>query len=1091
MNFSDEGNQEHDRRHAHEQSASSHLCRRTRFRRRGYVVLTVVSAAFAAGRVFLGDSKPPNHLLARAFSERRTLEFRFPGARYAPFTSETRRSQRNGGERPISLLEAEAQISRVLSRRAEDPAWLQAQGRADLLEWNFESAIKTFRRAREFLPDSPSLLIDLATAYFERAQAEGRPIDYGQAIELLGRAIDTNPDDQIALFDRAIACERVHFNGQAVVDWEHYLRVDPYGSWAREAQQRLGALQKRLGKRRDLNVEPESSPAEFLRRHAASSNDLCCNYRPELYLQSALTDWLPAAFPADRSLPSGASQKDARRAIELLAAALLKKHGDRWMTDLIADSSSSAFARAAFLLSTAIRANAEGDPARALESARDAASLLRSAHCVAGAVRAELESAYALQRSAQGVGCAELSAKLVKTLKPRPWIWCKAQAELELASCLQMIGDLGQAIRAADRAIAATEAANYAVLRLRSVGFRAAFDTDAGNFAAAWARNEVGLDEFWADAYPSMRAYQFYDDMSVFAEEFAQWRLALVLAREAVAAMAATANRSSEAIARQQMARMALMAGARQEANREFLRAEQLFAALPQNTVVQMYRMSGEIGMARLELMHGGEASSSARLHTIRNKLAGFANYYMAMDFHQVQAQIDRRKGNAEHQEKSLRTVVAIAEHGIGSLENARERLSWLRHAEQSYRELVRIAWERKDFRSALELWEWYRGAELRSSPLGKNGKNANAGINFSTLNDGPPLPALSAVSDACPRLTRQTVISYAELSGGFAVWVYDNRGISPYWIATPDETLKRTARRLANRVADPASDLIGIRTDGQYLYRQLIAPIAGKLTPERTLVFELDGDLARVPLQVLIAPDGEYFGLKNDISFSPGLPYLLGLRESSHFHASNALVVGSPTISTYLAESFEPLPDATAEAQSVAARFTNAILLTGRQATLNAVVRELPRASLFHFAGHSIPRAGDAGLLLAAEETDLAGSSEAAILRPTSLNARTLSKCSLVVLSACSTERLSDDVLADPRSVPAALLAAGVPHVVTSAWNVDSRATAAFMKAFYDTLLANGSVTGSLRSAELASRRQPAMSHPYYWAAFKAWGQL
>jgi CHAT domain-containing protein len=154
-------------------------------------------------------------------------------------------------------------------------------------------------------------------------------------------------------------------------------------------------------------------------------------------------------------------------------------------------------------------------------------------------------------------------------------------------------------------------------------------------------------------------------------------------------------------------------------------------------------------------------------------------------------------------------------------------------------------------------------------------------------------------------------------------------------------------------------------------------------------------------------------------------------------------------------------------------------------------VLQALPRANLFHFAGHSIAGTGDARLLLAPEDSAQYDPSDLAVLAPTSLTPQILAACSLVVLSACSTDRLSDDALSDPRTVPAGLLGAGVPHVVASSWNVDSRATAALMHAFYDTLLATGSVTGSLRSAEILVSRQTATSHPYYWAAFKTWGEF
>ena len=127
-----------------------------------------------------------------------------------------------------SLLKAEALIGENLSKRPNDPAWLQARARADLLDGNFESALKSLQRALETQPDSPSLQTD-SRLLTERAEAADRAVDYGNAIESLGKALAISPDDPVALFNRAIACERMFLYTQALDDWKHYLRVEPSG----------------------------------------------------------------------------------------------------------------------------------------------------------------------------------------------------------------------------------------------------------------------------------------------------------------------------------------------------------------------------------------------------------------------------------------------------------------------------------------------------------------------------------------------------------------------------------------------------------------------------------------------------------------------------------------------------------------------------------------------------------------------------------------------------------------------------------------------------------------------------------------------
>src|SRR5262249_18626197 len=146
-------------------------------------------------------------LLARAYTERRTLELRIPTAQHAPL-----QIQREAGQpqlsKPAPLLEAEALIIRNLAEQPNDPTLLEAKGRAEVLDWEYASAITTLKAAQQTRPNSSSLKIDLASAYFERATA-GQSADFGRAVELLSQVLAIKPDDPIALFNRALVYERM------------------------------------------------------------------------------------------------------------------------------------------------------------------------------------------------------------------------------------------------------------------------------------------------------------------------------------------------------------------------------------------------------------------------------------------------------------------------------------------------------------------------------------------------------------------------------------------------------------------------------------------------------------------------------------------------------------------------------------------------------------------------------------------------------------------------------------------------------------------------------------------------------------------
>lgn len=96
-----------------------------------------------------------------------------------------------------------------------------------------------------------------------------------------------------------------------------------------------------------------------------------------------------------------------------------------------------------------------------------------------------------------------------------------------------------------------------------------------------------------------------------------------------------------------------------------------------------------------------------------------------------------------------------------------------------------------------------------------------------------------------------------------------------------------------------------------------------------------------------------------------------------------------------------------------------------------------------------------------------------------------------LVVLSACQTA-LGKDVKGEGLvGVTRGFMYAGAARVVSSLWEVDSRATAELMRRFYRNMLRNKlSPAAALRAAQLSMSRNPRWHSPYYWAGFIIQGE-
>ena len=86
----------------------------------------------------------PEALIAKAYSEHRTLELRLRTANQAPVRVE-RGGNTSSLEKPAALLRAEDRIAQKLIENANDPYWLDAKAQVDMLDGNYESALKSLR----------------------------------------------------------------------------------------------------------------------------------------------------------------------------------------------------------------------------------------------------------------------------------------------------------------------------------------------------------------------------------------------------------------------------------------------------------------------------------------------------------------------------------------------------------------------------------------------------------------------------------------------------------------------------------------------------------------------------------------------------------------------------------------------------------------------------------------------------------------------------------------------------------------------------------------------------------------------------------
>jgi CHAT domain-containing protein/tetratricopeptide (TPR) repeat protein len=1022
-----------------------------------------------------------NQLLATAYTEQRLMDLRVAGAKYAPM-----RQKRGAGQstldQPQALLDATPLISRHLKAHPDDPKWLQAKGRADLLAFRYEPALQTLQRAVDLQPDSPALLIDLATAYFQRAEKNtDRAVDYGVAIDYLGRALAHAPDDPVALFNRAVAEDKLHLYDPAIHDWEHYLQIDSTGPWADEARKRLAEVQKKAQNKQSSLRTPLLGTDQI--SSFVDSRELRAelNVRVEEYLHAAITEWLPQAFP--RLLESQKSRQ-AQAALTSLAKVLQDRHSDSWLMDLLAHPEHLTFAPAISALATALRANDSGDYAKGRMSARSAAAYFRSAHNLAGELRSQAEEVYSDHLLYDGRKCMHIAGSVRQRLPERRYMWLEAEMSLESATCEGLIGDLGRARSDISLGTKLAHDHEYASLFLRGLGFQADTAGLLGDTQADFSLASQGLDVFWNTPVDIMKGYNLYTDLDTAADVLRFPHLQVVLWQQATALIDLHPDILQRAMAHRWLANSAYLANMPGLAAQEFGKAGALFAASPPSEATARGKMDADIWLAELQIRQGDLQTASATLRQVQDALARAPSFGPAIGFYSAKTELSLRGDDSTATESALRAAIYLAEWALRSFPSETARRQWARQTDQAYRNLVAWRLRQDDPVAALEFWEWYKGAEYRTKTLTFEPTLSLDLTVPPDPRDAPPLRTPSVVAQRLPVLREQTVITYAVFPAGTAVWVYDDRGIFSRWIATSPEDLQKQALLFERLCSRHDSDLSALRATARALYDLLITPIQSRLMPDRTLVFELDDVLSAVPMDALVDHEGRYLAQQTTVVVAPSVYQTL------HLHAAlpigpqtAALVVSVPTSQD---EDLPPLADAESEAQVVANSFHSTHWLKGSLATVAAIRHELGHSLVFHFSGHAVSSPEMTGLLLAERD---AHTQRSRVLNAHTLDAEAVRNLQLAVLAACDTASGNDPRISGNDGVTQTLLRYGVPHVVASRWNVDSSQTAILMRWFYQRLTAGDSVPASLHFAQLALLSQPASAHPYYWAAFAVRG--
>ncbi|HEX8617249.1 MAG TPA: CHAT domain-containing protein, partial [Thermoanaerobaculia bacterium] len=299
-------------------------------------------------------------------------------------------------------------------------------------------------------------------------------------------------------------------------------------------------------------------------------------------------------------------------------------------------------------------------------------------------------------------------------------------------------------------------------------------------------------------------------------------------------------------------------------------------------------------------------------------------------------------------------------------------------------------------------------------------------------------------------------------------------------------------------------------KRDHEGFKRALHAPYEGLISlPLSVIKRESAGTGVRI-VRIVIVPDGAMHGLPFSALRGPGTPYLIqeaplaiagsatlylySLARDAALNVTHptALIVGNPAFNRALphARGMQRLPYAEQEAREIQRTYgADAELLVGAEATVPAFLALARTKTLIHVAAHArpVPNAPSRSVILFAPSAKHWGALEAQEL----LTKLKLDQTKLVVLAACSS---AGGLPVGPEGVAPLvrpLIAAGVPAVVGTLWDVDDATAQELMVSFHRHYEAGRDVTVALQQAQLDLLESKNIGHqsPLAWAPFQVIG--
>lgn len=899
-----------------------------------------------------------------------------------------------------------------------------------------------------FAPVEPDARSDLAAAYYYRAKKQDRPQDLLKAWD----AVESAPRTAASAFNRALIGQALGLEREALASWDAFLNMDS-SEWAAEAR----GHQATIGKFRD------STPVT--------------NALGDFHQQ--LTRW--ASDPSQENLDT------------------LRSRTDPYSTDVVAPieraNDTTVLRRAIRRLNDAIVATHDFNTEGALAIFEEIIPVLeRSETPILLYARARHAIALSYESDGPSQAAAMLQPIEAEARKRNysllSFIYAvRSYASFQQGRVIDAINDL-DTTEAEARRIQDWYHVSYA--KSRRIGYL----------------REIGqLDSSWRqaiDALPDLARTSVAKDRHFLLGEIASTALALGHPRVALlyqdrAIEIMQGEPASEkqfinlAIAFRKRAEIQLALKRKQQAAEDVRTSLQYIGKDPnisRSLETRAFEVQGQI------LLESDPRAAAAVLTEAiqRADHDEFRTARAALRARRAEAYL--RAGRMREAEADLRDAVehVRAEEAVTLRNRVRGEAEdlwgpYFSRFQDTYRLLIRQLMTARENREAFAYAEQARAVEL----LDLIGELETAPPEFRA---GRAL-ALELVQKELPAGT--FILQYAIAGDVTYAWIISRYDLLSLELPVSLPAIERWSSGVQNavRLSDDAAFDVVMRAAYAGLLEQPMAKIAtleGGVDPR--LVIVPDGPMHGLPFAALRnATTTRYLTEDATVSVAGSATLAaFALRRDAALVSPNpsVLVIGDPAFNEglTLARGMDRLAGAKREAAAIKEQYgARAEVLVDTQATGDEFLKLAPHHTIIHIAAHAIvsPSSPTQSFILFAPSMQHSGALNAKEL----MTGMKLDQTKLVVLAACSSAGGSSVGPAGVAPLVRPLIAAGVPAVIGSLWDVNDATVDPLMVSFHRHYRQGKDVAAALRAAqrELLGNTNPGLASVFAWAPFQVIG--